>query len=101
MVKHLLPSGAQESYKALLWEDDFACMSIVVCALLPSGGLSNGSCLKRIEEGYCQMLLTASCEFEFATCIELRACLGWGFMFMYLLYMQLLPLLSLLCAQTL
>ena len=53
-------------------------------------------------KGYCQMLLTASCEFKFATCIELRACLGWGFMCMkvaiYLLYMQLLPLL---CAQTL
>ena len=51
------------------------------------------------------MLLTASCEFEFAICIKLRACSGWGFMCMkvaiYLLYMQLLPLLSLLRAQTL
>ena len=82
-------------------------------ALLPSGVPLNGSRLKRIEEPegiewyshMCQMLLAASCEFELTTCIELRACSGLGFMCMkvaiYLLYMQLLPLLCLLCAQTL
>ena len=72
---------------AICWKtwDKHACVMCEgeVVRSCPPGFRSMGVAWRglRIEEGiewYSLMLLAASCEFEFATCVKLRACWVWG-----------------------